>query len=420
MTSSMMSSALSRPSHDVRARLRLGQQEAGATANDDDAVVAVALQLALERKNLGLAVDQGDGVDSEGLLERRVLVEQILDDPRVLALLELDVDAVRVGAVGVVLEIADALDDAVALEVGDLLDDQVAAGRVGDLLDVQRPVAALLLLVPDARAQDDAAAPRLVPVVDSRAAADDAARGEVGARQDLHDVGQRAVRVADEELERVDHLAEVVRRQVARHADGDADRAVDQQVRELAGQDGRLRGRLVVVGREIDGVEIEVGQHVDGGRREARLGVSHGGRRVAVDRTEVALSVDQRAAHVERLRHAHERRVDDRLAVRVVVAGRVAGDLGALAELRRRAEVEVVHRHEDAALGGLEAVAHIGERARYDDAHRVAQVARLHLLLDQEVVNFVRRIATEIVAAGGLLGAHNERAPDGAEERRVV
>ncbi len=66
---------------------------------------------------------------------------------------------------------------------------------------------------------------------------------------------------------------------------------------------------------------------------EARLGVAHGRGRVALDRAEVALAVDQRVAHVEVLRHAHERGVDDGFAVRVVVAGGVAGDLGALAVL---------------------------------------------------------------------------------------
>ena len=50
------------------------------------------------------------------------------------------------------------------------------------------------------------------------------------------------------------------------------------------------------------------------------LGVAHRPRRVAVDRAEVALAVDQQVAQREVLRHAHERVVDRRVAVRVVLA----------------------------------------------------------------------------------------------------
>ena len=45
----------------------------------------------------------------------------------------------------------------------------------------------------------------------------------------------------------VDHLAEVVRRDVGRHADGDAAGAVDEQVRELRRQHRRLLQAVVVV-----------------------------------------------------------------------------------------------------------------------------------------------------------------------------
>ena len=65
--------------------------------------------------------------------------------------------------------------------------------------------------------------------------------------------------------------------------------------------------------------------------REARLGVSVGGRGVAVDRAVVALAVDERVAHREVLGEADHRVVDARVAVRVVVAEHVADDRGALA-----------------------------------------------------------------------------------------
>ena len=55
--------------------------------------------------------------------------------------------------------------------------------------------------------------------------------------------------IVDQRDRRVDHLAEIVRRDVGRHADGDAAGAVDQQVREARRQDHRLLLGAVVVRR---------------------------------------------------------------------------------------------------------------------------------------------------------------------------
>ena len=167
--------------------------------------------------------------------------------------------------------------------------------------------------------------------------------------------------------DRVDDLAQVVRRDVGGHADGDAAGAVDHEVRHAAGQHSGLAPRLVVVGHPVDRVGVEVAQHLGGDAAEAGLRVAHGRRRVALDRAEVALAVDQRVAHVEVLGHAHQGGIDDGLAVRVVVTGGVAGDLGALAVLLAGRQAEVVHGHEDAPLAGLEAVAHVRQGA-VDDA----------------------------------------------------
>ena len=108
-----------------------------------------------------------------------------------------------------------------------------------------------------------------------------------------------------------------MRRDVGRHADGDAGAAVEQQVRQARRQHLRLLRRGVVVRLEIDGVLVDVGEHLVGDRGQARFGVAHRRRAVAVDRAEVALTIDERVAQVEVLRHADERVVDGGVAVRV-------------------------------------------------------------------------------------------------------
>ena len=209
-----------------------------------------------------------------------------------------------------------------------------------------------------------------------------AAGREVGAldvpRQPL-DVDRRVV---DHRHERVDHLAEVVRRDVRRHPDRDPGRAVDEQVREARRQHGRLAARLVVVRLEVDGVGVDVAQHLGGEARQPALGVAHRGRRVAVERAEVALTVDERVAQRERLRHAHERVVDRRVAVRVVRAHHVADDVRALLVGPVRLHAVLVHAVEHAAVHRLQAVPHVGQRAADDDVHRVVEEARAHLLLE--------------------------------------
>jgi hypothetical protein len=66
--------------------------------------------------------------------------------------------------------------------------------------------------------------------------------------------------------------------------------------------------------------------------------------------------------------------------VRVILAHTIADDAGALDVWPIRLQAEVLHREEDAAMHRLEAVAHVGERASHDHAHRVIHVGGAHLL----------------------------------------
>jgi hypothetical protein len=179
----------------------------------------------------------------------------------------------------------------------------------------------------------------------------------------------------------VDHLAEVVGRDVGGHADRDALAAVDEQVREAGGQHVGLGLVARVVVAEVDRVLVDPVEEAHGDRIEAALGVARG-RGAEVGAAEVAVAVDQRVAQREALGHAHQRVVDRALAVGVVLAHHVAGDACALHVRPVGPGPEVVHAVEDPAVHGLEAVAGIREGARRDDRHRVVQEGALHLLLD--------------------------------------
>lgn len=57
------------------------------------------------------------------------------------------------------------------------------------------------------------------------------------------------------------------------------------------------------------------------------------------------------------------------------------------------AEARVEHGVEHAAVHGLEAVPDLGQRTADDDAHRVIDVAALHLVLDVDRFDAVSRCA---------------------------
>ena len=135
------------------------------------------------------------------------------------------------------------------------------------------------------------------------------------------------VRVLDEVSSRLDHFDEVVRGHVRRHAHGDAARAVDEQVREGGGEDLGLEQLVVVVGHLVDGVLVQARRREQGGWGEPGLGVPGGGR-AAVEGAEVAVPVDEREAHRERLGHPHQGVIDRLVPVRVVLAHDLTDDPG--------------------------------------------------------------------------------------------
>ena len=143
-------------------------------------------------------------------------------------------------------------------------------------------------------------------------------RREVGALDVLHQPGQVDFGVVHQGDHAVDDLAQVVGRDVRRHADGNTLAAVDEQVRETTGQDVGLLLVLVKVGVPVDGVFFNVGQHLAGHLGHAGLGVTVSSRGVAVHGAEVALAVHKRVTQAEILRQTHHGIIDRGVAVRVV------------------------------------------------------------------------------------------------------
>jgi len=117
---------------------------------------------------------------------------------------------------------------------------------------------------------------------------------------------------------------------VGGHSHRDAGGAVDQQIRQARGQNRGLGFLVVVVGLELDRLLVDVGQQFLADLLHAALGVAVGGRRIAVDRTEVPLSVDERVAHGKILRQSNQGIVASGIAVGMELAQDIADHARAL------------------------------------------------------------------------------------------
>ena len=264
----------------VGALLGAAQLVLGAAHDDLALVIDVVADHLAQRQRARHVVDQRDHVDAERRLHRRVLVELVEHDLGDRVALELDHDPHPV-AVGLVAQVGDLGDLLVEHEVADLQDQAAVAALahlVGQLGDDDRLLALADRLDVGLGLDADPAAAGGVGVADALAAEDRAGGREVGALDVLHqalDVDRRVVDVGDRGG---DHLAQVVRRDVGRHADGDARAAVDEQVGEARRQHDRLLARAVVGGDEVDRLGVDVAQHLGGQAVQARLGVAHGRR----------------------------------------------------------------------------------------------------------------------------------------------
>ena len=179
---------------------------------------------------------------------------------------------------------------------------------------------------------------------------------------------------------RVAEFGNVVRRHRRRHAHRDALRAVGEEVRKIRRQDLRLFGRAIIGRLELDRVLGDALQQSRCDIGHAGFGIAIGGGAIAIDIAEIALPVDQRVAHGEILRQAHQRVVDRLVAVRMETADDVSDDLRRFLVGLVGVEPEQAHGVQNAPMDRLQAVACIGERPLRDGRQRIGEIALLERL----------------------------------------
>ena len=315
---------------DVGALLGLPEVEAGAPGHHLLAVVDVVGEHVLEGEQHRPPIDEGKVVDVEVRLQGGTGKELVEHDHDLGADLQLDDEANAV-AVTLITHRCDHRDGPILAQVVDLLGQVGLVDLVGQLGEDDHVMVTLVGLDLVAAAYHDPAPAGGERVSGALHAADDRTTGEVRPLDMLlYQLIDGDVGVVDHRNDRRADLTEVVRGHVGGHADGDSTRSIGQEEGEGCRQYGGLAERVVVVGAEVNGLLLDIGEHLIPDPAHLRLGVPHRRSRVAVNGTEVPLWRDHRVAEAEVLGEAHQRIVDRRIPVGVVLAQYVSDDTGTL------------------------------------------------------------------------------------------
>ncbi len=191
-----------KPLQDVGAQLGPLEQELGAAGDDLLAVIEVVDQHLLEGEQAGLAIDQGDHDQAKGDLHRRLPEELGQDGARLDGAGHLDGQAHAL-AVGLVAQVGDPFQLAVAHQLGDALDEAGLVDLVGQLGDDDAAAVAAHLFDVKLGLDGEPAAAHGVGVEDdvvavavvalAGVAVDNAAGGKVGALDEPGQVLDRDV-----------------------------------------------------------------------------------------------------------------------------------------------------------------------------------------------------------------------------------
>ena len=159
-------------------------------------------------------------------------------------------------------------------------------------------------------------------------------------------------------------------------------------------------------GLKIDRFLVDIFQQRMCDACETRFRISVCGRWIAVNGSEVALTIDQRITHGEWLCHSNQCVVDGHIAVGMKFAEDVTNNAGAFFCGPVEIQTHLAHRIQNAAMYRLQTITNVGQRAPDDDAHRVVEIRPAHLLFDiygadiAVVVPAARRYETAAVIGG--------------------
>ena len=291
--------------------LRLFQIEFCTSGNNLLLVMQIIGQHLLQIQYLGLehAVLVGNNcehVGTERVLHLSVFIQLIEHDIRIGILAQFD-DKTHTLTIRFVTEFRDAVYLFLLVEIGYFFLETSLVNHVGEFGDHYPALAVTHILYVGHCAHADFATTCTICLLNAASAEYSRSCREIRSLDDRHEFVNRGFAVllyavVDHANNAVNHFAQVMRWDVRCHSDCDTGGSVDQQIRETGRQYRRLLLCLVKVRNKINSILIDIRQHFHGDFAETRLSISHGSSTVAVHRTEVSVSVNQRIMRVPFLR----------------------------------------------------------------------------------------------------------------------
>ena len=314
-------------------------------------------------------------------LHLRMLIQSVQDDICVGIFFEFDDDA-HTFPVGLVTNLGNAFETLFLDHVCHLFDQSRLVDLIWDFSDDDLLSAAARFFNLGYGAHDDLALSGTVSLFGSVLAHNDGAGRKIRSLDDVGQIVNRAVRFVDDFDGCVDGLHQVVRRDRGCHTDGDTVRAVDQEIWESGRQYHWFFFFPVEVRDEIDGLFLDIAQHLQRQRGHSRLGVTHRRSAVAVDRAEVAVTVHQCMTDIPRLRQSDHRIVNRVVTVRMVFTHDFTNDTGGFFVWFIRRHAQLAHAVKNSSVYRLQTVAHVRQGAADDNAHGVVDIRLLHFVMD--------------------------------------
>ncbi|CDE30354.1 val start codon [Ruminococcus sp. CAG:403] len=288
------------------------------SANDFHLELQIVLQHLLQTQCLWLAVYQCQHIDTDSALQRRVGEELVADDFRIGILFQFD-DNPHAFSAGFILNVIDAVNSLVLDQFGNMLNHPCLVYHIWNF-GHDDGVSAVQLLQFGLSTQGNSGTSGGICCPDAGTSHDNTASREVRALNPLHHFIKRTVRILNQQVQTVNDFAQIVRRNVCCHTNGNAHGTVDQQVWIPGRQNRRFLQTVVIVGDKRNGILIDVRQHFGCNFGHSGFGITVSSRRVAVYGTKVTLSVHQHVPHGEGLRQTNQRIVYGSVTMRVIAS----------------------------------------------------------------------------------------------------
>ena len=321
----------------------------------------------LQREQTRTAFHQSDAVHGESTLQCGHLEQFVQDDLGIGVAFHVNDNAHTLSA-RLVVGVRDAFELAILYKVGDILDELSFVHAIRYLCD-DNLIVSFMTLDLSLSTHHDTSTTGLVGILHTLQAIDIGTCGEVRSLYILHESIGVDVRIIDISTTTVNHLTEIMCRYVCGHTHSNTVAAIYQQVRYLRRHDGRLCQRIVEVGSHIHRFFLQIVHDVLTHLRQATLCVSHCSCRVAINTTEVSLSVYQRVAHVPILGHTYQRSINGAVAVGVVLTQHFTHHAGTFLVRLVARVADASHTVKDTAVHGFETIAHIGQSTSHNHRH---------------------------------------------------